>query len=175
VTAFVLTYEQRPSPSILISTHRGQVASLSDRRDRRGARSLACRTRTHNACHIMTFKNLLDELISFFSSRPYGPAQWLVGLLFPICGLVLAAIGWKRHQILGFLLFLISSALGIASHVVGIVGISRVRNSTSEGLGFLSASTTLAYLATIIGLWGLGYFVFRAKFAPPAKPEVYQP
>jgi hypothetical protein len=123
----------------------------------------------------MTFRNLFDELISFFNSMPSGPAQWLVGLLFPICGLVLAAIGWKRHQILGFLLFLISSALGIASRVVGIIGISRVRNSAGQGLGFLSASTTLAYLATIMGLWGLGYFVFRAKFTPPTKPEVYQP
>jgi hypothetical protein len=122
----------------------------------------------------MTSNNFLDTLLSLFStSNSFAP--WLPALLFRICGLVLAAIGWNRHRVLAFLLFLISSALGIVSSAFTAFAVSQMRGSNAQGMQFYSASATLGYLAIIMGLWGLGHFVFRAKFAPPHKPEIYQP
>jgi hypothetical protein len=118
--------------------------------------------------------NFLDALFSFFSTSN-TLAAWLPALIFRICGLVLAAIGWNRHRVLGFLLFLISSALGIASTAFTAVGVSQMRSSNAQAMQFYSAATTLGYLATVMGLWGLGHFVFRATFAPRSKPAVYQP
>ena len=118
--------------------------------------------------------NFLDALFSLFNSSN-SLAPWLPALLFRICGLVLAAIGWNRHRIFGFLLFLISSALGIASSTLTAFAVSQMHGSNAQGMRFYSASATLGYLAIIMGLWGLGHFVFRANFAPPRKPDVYQP
>jgi len=121
--------------------------------------------------------NFLDRLISYFTSPNAlaNLATWLPVLFFNTCGVVLAAIGWNRHRVFGFLLFLISSALGIARSGLAALAASQLQHSHTQAMHLYSASTTLGYVAIIISLWGLGWFVFRANFARPRKPEVYQP
>jgi hypothetical protein len=123
----------------------------------------------------MASNSFLDSIIAFFSAAAAANlGVWLPGLLFRLVGLWLAAVGWNRHRILGFLLFLISSAVGLASSVVAAIGMAGISNYSRAGVSLFSVSTTLGYLSAIAGLFGLGNLVFRAKFAPPAKAEVYQ-
>lgn len=122
----------------------------------------------------MASTSVFDALFSLFGGSVHL-AAWLPGLLIRLCGLWLAAVGWKRHRVLGFMLFFVASAIGVASSVFVAIGMSRSTQMPGGASSVYSAATSLGYLSAILSLCALGHLAFRATFAPPVQPQIYKP
>ena len=114
--------------------------------------------------------SLIDTMLSpFHAFRHSLQNDVMPYLLFYLAVLWLAAVGWKRHRMPGFLLLLMSSIIGLISAVMLMVGGLGSPNFSPERADThtLDVAYQLALIAMILITAGIWHFVYRARFAPP--------
>lgn len=120
----------------------------------------------------MSSNSPLDLLLSLVSGMFRSPAlNILPSLFFNLAVLWFGIVGWKRHRVRGFLLWLAAAVLGLVSNITFMSVFVGDHYMSSPQVLALAIGRQLGTIGTIFFAAGVWHFVYRTRFGPPEPPE----